>query len=79
MNKQDYSNIKAILDRGAGLYDRMSMMMDLEYVNDEIPLDFNKLLHFSEADFRHDIIGIYNNFSRNERKMLNLFVPRCAK
>lgn len=82
MTRSDCENIMEIIDRVKELRlttDRFGMMMDLEFCNDDIPLDFEKLRSFGDADFTHDIIGIYRNFNRETKKLDNCFLPRCAK
>ena len=81
MNRHDYEMVKGILDRAEKLWDckKSSLMMDLEFINETIPLDFEKLLRSDIPDFSHDIGGFYQNFNRYSREMENLFIPRCAK
>ena len=84
MTKNEFKTMFEVLDRVCELsdwikMDRIGFMMDLEFANDEIPLDFKKLLNFDRFDFWHDISGIYNNFNRQTKKMDNCFLPRCAK
>lgn len=43
------------------------------------PLDLEKLLAFSDADFVHDVGGITANVSRQNGRLENLFLPRCAR
>ncbi len=57
---------------------KLDLMMDLEYANDESPMDFDKFLAFNDGDFGHDICGIYANFNRETLKMDNCFSPRCT-
>ena len=84
MDKQDYLTTLKILDRAISEDIitpslKAGLMMDLEFVNDIIPLDLEKLLNFDVFDLHHDIVGIYQNFNRKSKEMKNLFVPRCAK
>ena len=58
---------------------QMTLLMDLEFANEEMPIDFNALLNADSANFAHDIVGIQMNFNRRTKKMDNLFVPRYAK
>lgn len=60
------------------MFDRMSLIMDLECANEEFNLRLEDLLNADDFNFAHDIIGIQNNLNREERKMGNLFVPRFA-
>jgi len=59
--------------------DQLSAMMDLEYINDTIPLDFDRLQNCDANTFLHDVIGIRNNWNRETKQMDNCFLPRCAK
>lgn len=43
------------------------------------PLDLDKLLAFEDFDFVHDVAGIDRHVSRDTGKLLNCFVPRCAR
>lgn len=42
------------------------------------PLDLNGLLVASDADFCHDINGIWNHLDRETGKLTDCFVPRYA-
>jgi len=83
MNKEQLYTVKKIAERSevelSFKYDRIGLIMDLDFVNDRIPLDFEKLFNFDSFNFAHDLIGIYQNFDRRTKTMLNCFVPRCAK
>jgi hypothetical protein len=58
----------------------LNLTMDLEAVHSNgTPLDFAKLLASSLEDFAHDIYGIKNNVDRSTGKLLDCFMPRCAK
>lgn len=59
--------------------DKLSIVMDLDYVDDIIPLDFDVLLAFDDANFGHDIAGIYRHFDRQTKTMGDCFCPRSAK
>jgi hypothetical protein len=82
MQRHDYEMIKVILDKadnhGWG-YNRTSLMMDLEFINDSIPLDFEKLARFNTFDFAHDIHGIYRNFNRVTKEMDNWVFSRDSQ
>jgi hypothetical protein len=43
------------------------------------PLDLEKLLDFDAFNFAHDVFGIDRNTSRDTGKLLNCFLPRCAR
>ncbi|WP_144473036.1 DUF6874 family protein [Bacillus pumilus] len=82
MNKEDRTLID-ITERAEKLgilaKDKLSLKMDLFYTNEEIPLDFERLLNADNFNFSHDIVGIQNNLNRKTLKMDNLFLPRFAK
>ncbi len=56
-----------------------SFQMDLDFIDNEIGLDFRKLLNCDFGDFGHDVNGILENFNRKSKKMENGFLPRCAE
>lgn len=82
MNKEDRT-IVDITERAEKLgilaKDKFSLKMDLFYTNEEIPLDFERLLNADNFNFSHDIVGIQNNFNRKTLSMDNFFLPRFAK
>jgi hypothetical protein len=43
------------------------------------PMDFAKLLATDNFTFGHDISGIDRHIDRSSGKLLNCFLPRCAK
>lgn len=58
---------------------KIDLFMDLDYVNDVCPLDFDRLLAFDDENFAHDITGIYKHFDRATKTLKDCFVPRCSK
>lgn len=86
MNRNDIEAIARIADRAVKLFEtagvklnRLEVMMDLEYCNEEdIALDFEKLMKFDDQNFGHDIGGIQRHFNRETKKLEDCFVPRCA-
>lgn len=85
MKKENHEVLVKILDRAEKLgvisrtaYPRMTLLMDLENVDDEIGLDFDKLLNTDNYNFTHDIAGIQGHINRTTKKLENCFVPRCA-
>ena len=86
MTKDDIERIARIAERGVKLFaehgvavKRLDVMMDLEYCNDDIPLDFERLQGFDLGNFGHDMSGIRRHFNRTTLKLEDGFVPRCAK
>ena len=61
------------------MFDRMSLIMDLEAVHAEVGLKLIELLKADDLNFAHDIVGIQQNIDRRTRKLKNLFLPRYAK
>ena len=61
------------------LFDRLSLIMDVENVHAEIGLKLAELLNADDLNFAHDIVGIQQNFDRQSKKLQNLFLPRYAK
>lgn len=58
--------------------DKLSVMMDIEYVNEVNPLRLNELLLAPEGDFSHDMFGIREHFDRQNKRLLNCFAPRYS-
>lgn len=75
--------ISKIADRaeeeGILLFDRMSLMMDLDCVVEQMELRLNELLEADNFNFRHDIVGIQNTLNRKTKKLENNFIPRFAR
>lgn len=61
------------------MFDRLSLIMDIENVHAEIGLKLNELLNADDLNFAHDIVGIQQNFDRQNNKLQNDFLPRYAK
>ena len=59
--------------------DRLSLLMDLQVVNNQYPLRLYDMLAASDFDFVHDILGIQKNINRNKLCVDNCFIPRFAK
>lgn len=55
-------------------------VMDLIAVHKNgCPMDWEKLLRFPPAAFRHDIQGISRNLNRQTGELENFFIPRAAR
>lgn len=61
------------------MFDRISLIMDLECADEEFDLRLEELLAADNFNFSHDVAGIQNNLNRQKRKMGNTFVPRYAE
>ena len=84
--KEEMDLILKIVDRKYnemytyGLYKtKLDMIMDIEAAHADCPLDLQKLLDADEANFYHDVMGIFKNINRKTKKLDNCFVPRFAK
>jgi hypothetical protein len=82
MTKEKMAAIGNIAKRademGLLMFDRMSLMMDLEVAADEFNLRLDDLLGADNFNFAHDINGIQQNINRQTKKMENFFLPRYA-
>ena len=62
-----------------GSNDPLTLHMDLCAVHaNGCPLDFGKLLAFSDGDFLHDIRGIQRHINRRTGALGDCFDPRCS-
>lgn len=66
-------------EKGLLMFDRLSLIMDIENVHAEIGLRLNDLLNADEENFAHDIVGIQKHIDRHSKKLTDLFLPRYAK
>lgn len=57
---------------------KMHIVLDLEFVQSDCPLDLSGLLAANNGDFVHDLCGIAENMNRHTHKLENGFVPRFA-
>jgi len=84
--KEESALITAIADRAYRLYSVrgindsfMTLAMDITACHkNACSLDLQKLLHASDEDFSHDILGIRQNLNRRTAKLKNDFRPHCA-
>lgn len=83
MTKDEKLTIMKIAERadekGLLMFDRLSLIMDIEAVHAEIGLRLEELLNADDANFAHDIVGIQQNVDRVNKKLTNCFLPRYAK
>jgi hypothetical protein len=61
------------------IFDRMSLVMDLDNTHKDCGLRLNDLLNADDINFVHDIMGIQNNMDRKTGKLVNCFLPRFHK
>lgn len=82
MDKENFELIAEIAKRAERknllMFDRMSLIMDLEQATEQFNLKLKELLNADDFNFAHDICGIQNNFNRETLKMENCFLPRYA-
>lgn len=82
MDKENFELIVEIAKRAERknllMFDRMSLIMDLEQATEQFNLKLKELLNADDFNFAHDICGIQNNFNRETLKMENCFLPRYA-
>jgi hypothetical protein len=74
--------ITKIIERAENMgfeFDRMTLNMDLRFVDDSIGLRLEDFLDGTDDGFAHDILGIQKNFNRETKEMDNFFLPRFAK
>lgn len=61
------------------MFDRFSLIMDLECANEEFNLRLEEFLNADNFNFAHDIVGIQNNINRQTKEFENCFLPRFSK
>ena len=83
MNSTNFKQIGQIVKnvgQRARLADPLSLMMDIDAVNDICPLDFDRMLKDLASNntqhVDHDIVGITANFDRSNKVLLNEWRPR---
>lgn len=80
--KEEFKIIAAIAKRAEEMdllmFDRLSLIMDLQHATEEFNLRFEEFLNADDYNFAHDIWGIQKNFNRETQKMDNCFIPRFA-
>ena len=83
MSKDEKVLIMKIAERademGLLMFNRMSLIMDIEAVHAEVGLRLNDFLNADDENFAHDIVGIQKHIDRHKKKLTDLFLPRYAK
>lgn len=83
MTKNEYLQIAEIAKRaeehGALMFDRLSLIMDIEAAHKQFNLKLDELLAADEENFLHDIVGIQQNINRETKVIENHFLPRYAR
>lgn len=65
-------------EKGLCMFDRMSLIMDLQAVHKQFNLNLNEFLNANDFDFTHDIMGIQHNINRETKELENCFLPRFS-
>ena len=65
-------------DKGLLMFDRMSLIMDIQNAHEQFNLKLNEWLKADDLNFSHDIVGIQQNINRETKKVENCFLPRYA-
>ena len=75
----DMNLISQIADRARSTHphlQKMSLVMDIDFVNQVNPLRLKDLLEADEFNFWHDVYGIMQNFNRESKRLENCCLPR---
>ena len=86
-SKAEYDAIASIAQRATKLAARLGViyplrdaMMDLTATHaNGMPIDLDGLATAPEADFGHDVFGIYRHLDRNTGRLMDCFVPRYRR
>jgi len=82
MKKENFKLIVKIAEKadnmGLLIFDRLSLIMDLECANREFNLRLEEFLDADNFNFAHDISGIQNNLNRQTKQFENCFLPRFS-
>ena len=82
MKKENFKLIVKIAEKadnmGLLIFDRLSLIMDLECANREFNLRLEEFLDADNFNFAHDISGIQNNINRQTKQFENCFLPRFS-
>ena len=57
---------------------RVTLLMDIEYADEQFNLRLDELLNADDINFAHDVCGIQYNINHVTKEMDNFFVPRFA-
>lgn len=83
MTKDEKMMIMQIAERadekGLLMFDRLSLIMDIEAVHAEIGLRLSDFLNADDENFAHDVVGIQRHIDRQSKKLTDFFLPRFAK
>lgn len=65
-------------EKGLLMFDRMSLIMDIQNAHEQFNLRLNEWLKADDFDFSHDIVEIQQNINRETKKVENCFLPRYS-
>lgn len=65
-------------EKGLLMFDKMSLIMDIQAAHEQFNLKLDKLLEADDYNFSHDIVGIQQNINRKTKEIENCFLPRYA-
>ncbi len=75
-NLSTIAEIAAHFDGQTG-FDRLSLIMDIDCVNEIIPLDLKAMIEDLDSEHvAHDVFGIAQNFDRETKTLVNGWTPR---
>tara|TARA_Y100000593_G_scaffold93846_1_gene190271 strand:- start:43 stop:291 length:249 start_codon:yes stop_codon:yes gene_type:complete len=75
-NLSTIAQIAAHFDGKTG-FDRLSLVMDIDAVNDIHPLNLEAMVKdLDSAHVAHDVLGIAKNFDRSTKTLVNGWTPR---
>lgn len=85
--KEEYGLIIKIVERAEDLgimqervsLPKLTLLMDIENVHNDKPLNLEGLLNADNFNFAHDICGIQNNINRITKRIDNYFLPRFTR
>jgi hypothetical protein len=80
--KENFQKIVEIAKRAEDMnllmFDRFSLIMDLECAVEEFNLRLDEFLNADNFNFSHDIVGIQKNINRQTKQFENCFLPRFS-
>lgn len=60
-------------------FPRIVAILDVDYADQDVGLDLDKLLAFDAFNFAHDIFGINKHMNHQTFKLDNCFLPRSTR
>ncbi|HHA5789729.1 TPA: hypothetical protein ACOBID_001770 [Enterococcus faecium] len=82
MKKEELLDMFQIAERadnmGIMFLDRISLKMDLDIAHQAFNLRLKDLLNADDFNFTHDIVGIQKHIDRENKRMVDGFLPRYS-